>query len=129
MDTTCFSIKPIPSPWPVAATNPRKPPGTSDPCVPGDLIVEVGANLGYFSLVLARAAGPSGRVISYEPDPDLGRILRRNAATNGYTNIDIRAVAVADRQGTMRYHRDRKSAGNNRLFPHTRDRDSFSCRW
>ena len=93
---------------------------------PGDLVVELGANIGYFSLLLARAAGPTGRVISYEPDPDLSRILDRNATANGYTNIDIRTAAVADRTGTMTYYRDRKNTGDNRLFTHGRDRDSFS---
>ena len=91
----------------------------------GDLILDVGANVGYFSLLFARAAGPGGRVISYEPDPDLNQTLRRNVTANGYPNIDVRSVAVAHQAGTMTYYRALKSDGDNRLFSHGRDRDSF----
>jgi FkbM family methyltransferase len=93
---------------------------------PGDFVVEVGANLGYFSLVFGRAVGPKGRVVSYEPDPDVGQILRRNAAVNGYSNLEVRPVAVADQTGTMTFYRDPKTTGDNRLFSHGHDRDSFS---
>lgn len=91
----------------------------------GDVVIDVGANIGYFSLLFARATGPSGRVISYEPGPDLNQILRRNAAANDYANIEIRPVAIADRKGTMTYYRARKNFGDNRLFTHGHDRDSF----
>lgn len=91
----------------------------------GDFVVEVGANIGYFSLILAKAVGPDGRVISYEPDPDLNAILRRNAEVNGYSNIDIREAAVADKAGTTSFFRARKNTGDNRLWTHGKDGDVF----
>lgn len=95
---------------------------------PGELVVEIGANIGFFSLILARAVGPDGRVISYEPDPDLNAILRRNAAENGYANIDVREAAAADKSGTMTFYRAPKNTGDNRLFTHGEDGEVFPVR-
>lgn len=95
---------------------------------PGDLVVEVGANIGYFSLILARAVGPEGRVLSYEPDPELNSILRRNLAHNGYLNVEARQAAVADKAGELTFYRSAKSMGDNRLFTHGVDGATFKVR-
>lgn len=87
----------------------------------GDVVVEVGANIGYFSTILARAVGAEGRVICYEPDPDLNRILRRNVVENGYDNVDVREAAAAAEPGTMTFFRSAASQGDNRLFSHRDD--------
>jgi FkbM family methyltransferase len=50
---------------------------------PGDTVVDAGANIGYMSVLAARAAGARGRVISFEPHPDLFRILQQNVALDG----------------------------------------------
>jgi FkbM family methyltransferase len=47
---------------------------------PGDTVIDVGANVGYTTLLASVAAGPGGRVISFEPHPDLFAILERNTA-------------------------------------------------
>lgn len=91
----------------------------------GDFVVEVGANIGYFTTILARAVGPNGRVIAYEPDPQVARILQRNVTHNGYQNVTVRTVAVADRSGSMTFYRSTRNRGDNRLFSHGRDAGSF----
>lgn len=48
---------------------------------PGDTVVDAGANIGYMTVLAALAAGPTGRVISFEPHPDLFCILSENVAT------------------------------------------------
>lgn len=85
---------------------------------PGDVVVEVGANVGFFSTILARLVGPEGHVFCYEPDPVLNAILRRNVTANGYPQVDVREAAVADQPGTMTFYRSAKSQGDNRLFTH-----------
>lgn len=87
----------------------------------GHVVVEVGANIGYFTVMLARAVGETGRVISYEPDPTLNGILRENVARNGYAMVEVRQSAVADQRGVLNFYRSRKSQGDNRLFTHGRD--------
>ena len=54
----------------------------------GMTVVDVGANLGLYSLAMADVAGPAGRVISFEPDPDLFLLLRENCAANGSANVE-----------------------------------------
>lgn len=88
---------------------------------PGDVVVEAGANIGVFTLLLAKLVGPEGRVLSFEPDPELRRILEGNIARNGYDNVTVRAAAVAEEPGTMTFFRASRNQGDNRLFSHDGD--------
>ena len=63
---------------------------------PGDCVLDVGANIGLYSLALSRAVGPSGRVIAVEPDPDNLALLRRNLQANGCTNVTVVEEALGD---------------------------------
>ncbi|MEM6996443.1 MAG: FkbM family methyltransferase, partial [Myxococcota bacterium] len=54
---------------------------------PGDTFVDVGANLGYYTVLAAKKVGPSGRVFAFEPDPESFALLKRNVDRNGLTNI------------------------------------------
>lgn len=97
----------------------------------GDTVVEAGANVGYFTLLLARLVGPEGRVVSYEPDPELAAILRRNVEVNGYADVvEVREAAVAAESGTATFYRAMKSSGDHRLHTHGegRDRETFPVR-
>lgn len=68
---------------------------------PGDVFVDVGANVGFFALLAARRVGASGRVVAYEAVPDNAAAIRRNVSLNGMEDIvTVRAVAVADSEGT-----------------------------
>lgn len=51
---------------------------------PGMVAIDVGANLGYFSVLLAHLVGPTGRVIAVEPNPRLAQLAERNLALNGF---------------------------------------------
>ena len=66
---------------------------------PGMTFVDVGANKGDFTLLAARLAGDSGRVISIEPEPENHSILQRSIALNDYTNINVMRIALSDRDG------------------------------
>jgi len=93
---------------------------------PGQFVVEAGANIGFFSLQLARLVGPTGKVLSFEPDPDLNAILRRNVDANGYGDrVVVRQAAVADEPGELTFFRAVKNTGDNRLFTHGTDAGSF----
>jgi FkbM family methyltransferase len=60
---------------------------------PGDVFYDLGANVGYFSLV---AAALGARVVAFEPFPDNLRLLQRNAEGR---DVEVRPVAVSDREG------------------------------
>jgi FkbM family methyltransferase len=71
---------------------------------PGDTVLDIGASIGHTTVSYAVAVGPSGRVHAFEPSPDVLPRLRTNVQRNGLTNIDIYAVAVSDREGTVDFH-------------------------
>jgi FkbM family methyltransferase len=66
---------------------------------PGDVVYDLGANIGWYSLLAARRVGPSGQVVAFEPAIENAAQLRRNAASNGFANIAVVPAAVSDRDG------------------------------
>ena len=70
---------------------------------PGAICYDVGAHIGYMSLVQAKLVGPSGRVFAFEPDPDNVALIERNILRNGISNVDIFPLAVADTHGMIRF--------------------------
>jgi FkbM family methyltransferase len=66
----------------------------------GAVVYDVGANVGFFSLLSAKLAGPGGRVEAFEPVPHNAAAIRANAALNGLETIRVHQVAVSDHDGT-----------------------------
>ena len=71
----------------------------------GDCFYDVGAHIGYYSLLAARRVGPHGHVVAVEPDPDNIEILRENAVKNCFGWVDIVAAAVWNSMGEMRFEK------------------------
>ncbi len=65
----------------------------------GDTVYDIGANVGYVSLSLAKRVGPDGHVIAFEPVPRNVDSLRENIEINGLGNIELLAFAASDRCG------------------------------
>jgi FkbM family methyltransferase len=61
---------------------------------PGMTAIDVGANVGYHTLRMARATGPGGQVIAIEPAPRALARLRRNLALNAFANVEVVAAAL-----------------------------------
>lgn len=73
---------------------------------PGDRVVDVGASLGYYSLLAGRLVGPGGQVCSVEPDPHNVRFLEAHRDVNGFTDrISIFPVGLSDQAGTLSFDR------------------------
>lgn len=66
---------------------------------PGMVCVDIGANVGYFTLLLAKLVGPTGRVIAFEPTETTCRFLRANVLLNELHNVTVEQLAVCDREG------------------------------
>ena len=65
----------------------------------GDAVFDVGAHIGFFSMLAARCAGPTGRVIAFEPlQPNIDR-LRDAVVANDVRNIESYCLALSDRAG------------------------------
>jgi FkbM family methyltransferase len=70
----------------------------------GSVVFDIGANAGFFTLLASRLAGPSGRVVAFEPFPAALSYLRRHVALNDAENVRVVAAAVSDEPGTARFH-------------------------
>jgi FkbM family methyltransferase len=68
---------------------------------PGTTAIDVGANVGIFTVPLALAVGAAGRVIAVEPAPDNVAALRRNIALNNLGNVDVHPIALAAEPGEV----------------------------
>ena len=66
---------------------------------PGQNWLDVGANVGVFTVLLARLVKPGGRVIAYEPNPRLAGLLGRSIRDNGFDHATLRPVAVGAEAG------------------------------
>jgi FkbM family methyltransferase len=84
---------------------------------PGDLVVDVGANVGMLTLAMARSVAPEGRVLAVEPTPRTAALLRRTCAFAGLDQmIQIEECAAGAKEGTAMLRIGRTS-GHNSLMP------------
>ena len=78
---------------------------------PGMTVVDVGANIGYYTLLCASLVGKRGRVVAFEPDPDNFRLLERNVRLNGCDQVVTVPKAVSSERGTTRLYLDAANRG------------------
>lgn len=62
-------------------------------------VINIGANIGYFTLLMARQVGPTGKVLAFEPFPSTAKFLQKNVENNGYKNVEVHVKAVSNKQG------------------------------
>lgn len=60
--------------------------------------LDVGANIGYYSVLLSRAVGNSGRVIAFEPTHHFSKVLESNLKANGIKNVDVQNLGLSDKR-------------------------------
>jgi len=70
---------------------------------PGQTMIDVGANIGYFAIVAARAVGPQGRVVAFEPVGPVRARLQRNLALNGLSRVEVREEALSASSGNVKF--------------------------
>ena len=85
---------------------------------PGDVVADVGANLGLFALLAGRRVGPAGRVEAFEPDGLNFDMLGRAVAASGLTNVVPRRMAVSDEDGSAVLYVRPEHGGDHRLYRH-----------
>lgn len=73
---------------------------------PGDIVFDIGANIGYFSVFFSRWVGPNGRVFAFEPDARNIEYLKKNLASNACANVEIVNKAVSEKIGPVAFYVD-----------------------
>ena len=83
----------------------------------GMAVIDIGAHVGYYTLLAAKGVGPSGRVYAFEPEPDNFRWLEKNIEVNGHLNVTTVAKAVTDKTGFIKLWLT-TSSGAHSIYPH-----------
>ena len=77
--------------------------------MPGDQVIDIGANLGVYTLSMARIVGETGKVWSFEPSSTTAAMLAKSIALNALGNVQLLRCALSNHQGTARF--------SNKEFP------------
>ena len=68
----------------------------------GDVDLDLGANIGYYTLIFAKIVGKNGKVFAFEPDLTNFTLLKKNVEINGYKNVVLINKAVSDKTGKLK---------------------------
>jgi FkbM family methyltransferase len=71
---------------------------------PGSIAIDVGANIGWHTLLMAQLVDTKGRVLAVEANPSVRRCLQQNIDLNRFRQVDIIPFALADAEGTVVFH-------------------------
>lgn len=86
---------------------------------PGDVFVDIGANIGYYSVLASRLVGGSGKVVAVEASPTFLGLLQRHARRNGCANIRTVNAAVSDREELLTFIlASSRNMGANSVVPY-----------
>ena len=77
--------------------------------------IDIGANVGIYTVFAALRAGPEARILAVEPNPAALARLRCNISLNQLTNVVVEPVALGDRAGPVSFKLDRRNIGNSTL--------------
>ena len=80
---------------------------------PGHVVDDIGANVGWYSLLASALVGKTGKVYAFEPLPENLHYLKRHLELNNIQNVEVVAAAVAEAPGTAAF-----STGPNRSMGH-----------
>lgn len=83
---------------------------------PGDCFVDVGAHVGYFSMLAGTVVGPAGRVVSFEPEQSNFEHLLRHVELNGFAHVTPLHAAVAAAEGRASFHVNADNDGGHALW-------------
>jgi len=68
----------------------------------GMIVADLGAHIGYYTLIAAKLVGEKGKVYAFEPEPNNYRLMVKSVAANGYNNVIPVQKAVSNQTGTTK---------------------------
>jgi FkbM family methyltransferase len=81
----------------------------------GDVFLDVGANVGWYTVHAAKRVGPTGKVIAFEPEPSNLAMLKRNVEVNGLSNVVAEGVALSNAEGSFKLFLEKGNLGMHSL--------------
>lgn len=95
---------------------------------PGMTVLDIGAHVGYYTVLAGRLVGPRGLVVAFEPSPRNFELLLANVWRNGLTNVVCLPWAASDRSGFASLHLARANTGDHRIYPLDEPRETVPVR-
>lgn len=83
---------------------------------PGMRVLDIGANVGYYTALLADRVGPTGHVTAFEPEPGNHAVLCRTIEANGFGNVEVIQGAVSQSAGEGLLFLSELNQGDHRLY-------------
>lgn len=91
---------------------------------PGMNVIDVGGDIGYYSILFSKLVGDSGKVFVFEPDPGSFKILTKNIKNINRNNVYLVEMAVSNKSGTVDFF-EMKGPGKHSLFNVSKEDDNF----
>lgn len=81
-----------------------------------DVVLDIGAHIGTYTLIAAKIVGNKGRVYAFEPDSINFTLLKKNVEENGYKNVVLINKAVSDKDSEQELFISKENAGDHRIY-------------
>ncbi len=81
----------------------------------GDTVIDVGANIGFFTLFFRSLVGDNGKIIAFEPEKKNFEILKKNIQVNNLRNVEIHNLALGSENKNLRMILS-ENVGEHRIF-------------
>jgi len=94
---------------------------------PGDILIDIGANLGVITLPAAKLVGSTGLVWAFEPQQVVRELLIESIKLNSLSNVTVYSIALSNFDGSGRVFGDKKSLGSAKLSEENSAFDNDSC--
>jgi len=83
---------------------------------PGDFVIDVGANIGVFTVIMASLVGPEGKVLAFEPDRYNADRLHKNIELNELDNVEVIEKPLWHSEAPVNFYRNADTAGGHSLW-------------
>jgi len=83
----------------------------------GMVVVDIGANIGWYTLTAAQRIGTKGSVHAFEPEPLNFQFLTRSITTNNYSNVAANEICISNIEGQLAFHLALTNLGSHSTIP------------
>ncbi|MFQ5977033.1 MAG: FkbM family methyltransferase [Candidatus Heimdallarchaeota archaeon] len=82
----------------------------------GDMVIDIGAHIGYYTLILAKLVGEKGKVLAFEPDPCNFSLLKKNVEINDFHNVILEQKAISNKTGKIQLFMSEVHSAMHRIY-------------
>ena len=91
----------------------------------GDVVLDLGANIGYYTLIIAKIVGENGHVFAFEPEPSNFDLLKKNVTVNNYRNVSLEKIVISNKNGNVRLYLSKANTGEHRIYLSNPGKNNF----